>query len=308
MVDPATFLTELYVIIDDWDKTQPADPPRPGPPPNLSRSEVLTLAVFAQWATFASERGFYRWATRHLRPLFPTLPSRQQFLVAQRRSSRLLEELAVWLGTQPLTAELPFEILDATGIATRDCKRRGAGWLPQIAAVGQCTRLGWYEGTRLLVCSTPIGAITGYGLAPANTNDRRLADTFLAARHTPHPQLPSIGRSPTDRYLADKGFTGLAWETHWARSYGATVLCPPERTHKRQWSRGQRRRHAAHRQIIETVMDRLLNSFRLCRERPHDLQGLQSRVAAKVALHNACLWFNQCHGRPPLAFATLIDW
>ncbi len=26
MFDPATFLTELYVIIDDWDKTQPPAP------------------------------------------------------------------------------------------------------------------------------------------------------------------------------------------------------------------------------------------------------------------------------------------
>lgn len=308
MFDPATFLTELYVIVDDWDKTQPPEPARPGPTPNLSRSEVLTLAVFAQWATFASERAFWRWATRHLPALFPRLPSRQQFIVAQRRWSHTLDRLAVWLGQQTMGPEVPFEILDATGIATRDCKRRGGGWLPQIAALGQCTRLGWYVGTRLLVCSSPIGAITGYGLAPANTNDRRLAATFLAARHAPHPQLPSVGVATTDRYLADKGFTGLAWEAGWARDYRATVLCPPERTHKRRWSRGQRRRHASRRQIIETVMDRLLNTFRLSRERPHHLQGLQARLAAKVALHNVCLWLNQRNGRRPLAFATFIDW
>lgn len=308
MFDSATFLTELYVIVDDWDKTQPPEPSRPGPAPQLSRSEVLTLAVFAQWATFASERAFWRWATRHLPPLFPRLPSRQQFSIAQRRWSHLLDRLAVWLGQQAMGSEVPFEILDATGIATRDCKRRGSGWLPQIAALGQCTRLGWYVGTRLLVCSSPIGAITGYGLAPANTNDRRLADTFLAVRHAPHPQLPSVGVATTDRYLADKGFTGQSWEAHWARDYHATVLCPPERGHQRTWTPGQRRRLAGRRQIIETVMDKLLNGFRLSRERPHQLAGLQARVAAKIALHNVCLWLNQRAGRRPLAFAGLIDW
>lgn len=307
MLEPATFLTELYVIIDDWDKTQPPEPPRRGPAPHLSRSEVLTLAVVGQWRHFASERDFWRWAERRLRPYFPTLPSRVQFNGAVRRWAERVEQLSVWLGQQS-GGEMTYEILDATGIATRDCKRRGAGWLPQIATVGQCTRLGWYAGCRLLVCSSPIGAITGFGLAPANTNDRKLAETFLAVRHQPHPQLPSIGVATTDRYLADKGFTGLAWEAHWADAWGAEVLCPPTRAHRRQWNRDQRHRHAGHRQIIETVMDRLLNSFRLAQERPHQLAGLKARIAAKVALHNVCLWLNQRLGRRPLAFADLIDW
>jgi hypothetical protein len=64
MFDPATFLTELYVIIDDWDKTQPPDPTRRGPAPRLSRSEVLTIALVGQWGCFSSERDFYQWAAQ----------------------------------------------------------------------------------------------------------------------------------------------------------------------------------------------------------------------------------------------------
>ncbi len=62
------------------------------------------------------------------------------------------------------------------------------------------------------------------------------------------------------------------------------------------------------RQIIETVNDKLLNTFRLARERPHDLTGFQARLAAKVALHNFCLWLNLHLGRAPLAFAELLEW
>ena len=72
MFDPATFLTELYVIIDDWDKTQPPEAPRRGPLPRLSRSEVLTIALVGHWGCFSSERDFYQWAERHLPPLAPT--------------------------------------------------------------------------------------------------------------------------------------------------------------------------------------------------------------------------------------------
>lgn len=308
MLDPAAFLTELYVLVDDWDKAQPPPPRSPGPPPALARSEVLTLAVFSQWAGFASERGFWRYAERHLRPLFPTLPSRVRFNCAVRRWQSWLCRFAVALGTALRAATSGYEILDATGVATRDRQRRGRGWLPGEAALGQCTRLGWYVGVRLLVCATPSGAVTGFGIAPANTNDRQLAETFLAVRRQPHPALPSVGHSQDRCYLADGGFTGTDWEAHWRTAYQAEVICPPQQNHARRWSWMRRRWLASHRQVIETVMSRLLTSFRLAQERPHTLCGLQARLAAKIGLHNACLWLNRHHGRPLLAVADVIDW
>lgn len=53
--------------------------------------------------------------------------------------------------------------------------------------------------------------------------------------------------------------------------------------------------------------EKLLNTFRLARERAHDLAGFQARLAAKVALHNFCLWFNLRLVRPPLAKASLLN-
>jgi hypothetical protein len=43
---------------------------------------------------------------------------------------------------------------------------------------------------------------------------------------------------------------------------------------------------ASIRQILESACQKLVNSFGLHRERPHELQGLQARLAARVALHN----------------------
>jgi hypothetical protein len=308
VLSPDAFLTELYVLIDDWDKDQPPPAPRPGPAAHLSRSEVLTLALFSQWAGFASERAFWRYAELRLRPLFPRLPSRVQFNRAVRRWHDRVCQLGIWLGQQLGTAQPSYEILDATGIPTRDRKRRGRGWLAGDATLGQCTRLGWYMGVRLLLCVTPNGAVTGFGLAHANTDDRPLAETFLALRAKPNPQVPGIGQDRHGCYLADGGFTGKEWEVHWRAAYRAEVVCPPQTNHARSWLPHQRRWLAKRRQIIETVTDRLLNSFRLARERPHHLRGLQARLAAKVALHNACIWFNTGRCRPPLAFADLIDW
>jgi hypothetical protein len=74
-----TFLTVLYVTVDDFRQSHSPEKSRPGPETSLSPSEVVTLALFAQWARFASERDFYRFATSRLRDAFPTLPDRSQF-------------------------------------------------------------------------------------------------------------------------------------------------------------------------------------------------------------------------------------
>ena len=56
MLDPDTFLTTLYVMIDDYCKAYLPSSPTPDPHAALSRSEVLTLAIFGQWQGFESER------------------------------------------------------------------------------------------------------------------------------------------------------------------------------------------------------------------------------------------------------------
>ena len=79
MVDVDTFLTTLYVMVDDFCRLALSPAPHPGPQAALSRSEVVTLALFGQWQGCGSERGFYRYAQRHLRAAFPALPAREQY-------------------------------------------------------------------------------------------------------------------------------------------------------------------------------------------------------------------------------------
>ena len=72
-LDLETFLTTLYVMVDDLyqQAVRPKLPAAGGPPPKLSDSEVLCLGLAAQWRAgvpWRSERGFVRYARRHLRP------------------------------------------------------------------------------------------------------------------------------------------------------------------------------------------------------------------------------------------------
>jgi hypothetical protein len=274
----------------------------------LTRSEVVTLALFGQWNHFPSERAFYRYADHHLRNAFPRLPDRSQL---NRLIRRHLDALSAFFleSVQQLRAQhCLFEALDSSAVPTRDAKRRGSGWLPGIADIGWSNRIGWYEGCHLLLAVNPQGMITGFGLASASSHDVRMAETFFTLRQIPHPQLPSVGKAGCSVYVTDKGFGGSKNQQRWREAYHVEVIAPPQRNSKTPWSKPWRRWLASIRQIVETINEKLHQTFRLQRERPHDWTGLHARLTAKVALHNFCIGLNQQLSRPNLAFADLIDW
>ena len=112
-------------------------------------------------------------------------------------------------------------------------------------------------------------------------------------------------------YLADKGFQGRHTHARWRRQYGAQVIAAPQANQvpaKHPWPQGLRRALASMRQIAETAVEKLGHAFALLEERPHTLAGFGARLAARVALHNLCLWINRRLGRPSLAFAELVLW
>jgi len=90
VVDVDTFLTTLYVMVDDFCKTSLPLETHPGPHAALTRSEVVTLAIFGQWQGVGSARGFYRSAHQHLRAAFPALPVREQCNRQVRQQSEAL--------------------------------------------------------------------------------------------------------------------------------------------------------------------------------------------------------------------------
>jgi hypothetical protein len=224
MLDVDTFLTALYVIADDfcqsrWPKK------RPGTDASLSESEVIILAVFARWSRFNSDRDFYRYAETNLLDAFPTLPTRPQFNRLVRSCTGLIEEIFLHLATLLGARECPYAALDSSAMPTRDCKRRGAGWLAGYADIGWSNSIGWYEGFSLLTAVDPTGVVTGFCFGSASTADQRLAEIFFAVRAAPHGRLISAGAlcardltSPTRGSRAKKTTGGGSKTTELASS------------------------------------------------------------------------------------------
>jgi hypothetical protein len=297
MMDLDSFLVSLYVLVDDWWKADhPSRAPRkPGRPALLSESEVLTLAILAQWPRFRSERDFWRFASSHLRPYFPMLCSQSQLNRRIRALEPELRELQLAFARELACPSAVYRVMDTTlvpAIVRVRASRKGL-FCGQATFGRSASKTEWIYGFKVALVVDPDGVITAFGLAPAASDERPIGEALLAS----------------DRYgayLADKGFTGVEWERLWMEQYGALVAATPKNDSRRAWSKVDRRWASAKRQIIEGVIGQLKDFFSLERHRAKTLGGLLTRLAAKVAAYTCAQRINDSLGRPLRHLADLL--
>ena len=295
-VDLEHLLVSLYVLADDWwHETHPPAPRKAGRPPSLSASEVLTLAVLAQWPRWRSERDFWRFADAHLRAYFPNLLSHGQLNRRIRALDPELRALQRDLARMLTDGSEVHHVLDTTLIpAIVRVRASRKGLFAGQATFGRCvSKTEWVYGFKVALSVTPAGVIAAFGLASANSDERPIGE-FL---------LTSDGH---DAFLADKGFSSVAWEKHWLEEYGALVAATPQKSTRRAWAEAACRWSAGKRQLIEGVIWQLKDYFGLERHRAKSLGGLLTRLAAKVAAYTVGQVLNERLGRPLRGFAELL--
>jgi hypothetical protein len=308
-MDMNTFVTTLYVHVDDFVRTDIASELRVDPSTqSLTESEIITLSLLAHAPRFRGESDFYRFADHWLRPFFPRLPARSQFNRLVRRHGHLIVLYMQHLAQQLQRPTDLYEILDASAIPIRNVNRRGRSWLAGQAAKGHSGRLGWFYGFQVLLSATPAGVVNGFGLAPGNVKDQNLATTFLAARAQQHPRMASVGKATGLPSVTDRGFSGKDNHRLWSALTGEQIITPPQSQHKIKWPVALHRWVASIRQIIETVFGRVHDVFGLHHERPHTLDGFYARFSATLALSNFCIWLNRLTGRPDLEYVNCFAW
>jgi hypothetical protein len=298
-MDLDSFLVSLYVLVDDWWRTShrcPA-PPRPGRPALLADSEVLTLAILAQWPRFRSERDFWRFASSHLRPYFPDLCSQSQLNRRIRALEPELRALQRALAGEISEPSAVYRVLDTTlvpAIVRVRASEASKGLFCGQATFGRsASKTEWIYGFKVALVVDPYGVVTVFGLAQASSDERPIGEALVASdRH--------------EAYLADKGFTGVKWERRWLREYGSVVAATPKNDSRRAWPKTDRRWASGKRQIIEGVICQLKDFFSLERHRAKTLGGLLRRLAAKVAAYTCAQRINVSLGRPLRHLADLL--
>jgi len=295
-VDLDSLLIALYVLVDDyWQARHQHGARRPGRPASLSDSEVLTLAILAQWSRWRSERDFYRFADAHLRAYFPNLLSHGQLNRRIRALEPELRTLQRGLASTLADGSEIYRVLDTTLIPAivrvRACRK---GLFARQATFGRSvSKTEWIYGFKVALSVSPKGVVTAFGLAPANC-DERLIGEFL---------ISSDGHSG---YLADKGFSSIEWEKRWFETHSALVAATPQKSARRAWPEEACRWAASKRQIIEGVIWQLKDLFGLECHRAKTVGGLLARLAAKVAAYTCGQVLNYQLGRPLRSIAALL--
>jgi hypothetical protein len=296
-MDLDSFLVSLYVLIDDWWKVAHSSdtPGAAGRPSLISNPEILTLAILAQWPRFRSERDFWRFARRHLREYFPTLPSQSQFNRRVRALEVEMRSLQLHLAGVLAEESAVYHILDTTLIPAvvrvRACRK---GLFCGQATFGRCvSKTEWIYGFKVGLAITPKGVISAFVLAEASADERPIGDFLI--RHDAHYA-----------YLADKGFSSVDWERHWLQEFGALVAATPKDNSRRAWPRAARVWASGKRQIIEGVINQLKDQFFLERHRAKTLKGLLVRLASKITAYTCGQYFNFQLGRPLRRLADLL--
>ena len=295
-MDLESFLVCLYVLVDDWwQEHHPPAARRAGRPAALSESEVLALAILPQWSRFRSERDFWRFAEAHLREYFPNLLSQGQLNRRIRALEPQLRALQRNLAETLLEPSTVYHMLDSTLIPAvvrvRACRK---GMFAGQASFGGCiSKTEWVYGFKVALSVTPEGVITAFGLAQASSSERPIGGFLIA----------SDGH---EGYLAGEGFSSVEWERYWLQSYGALVAATPQKSAKRAWPEKACRWAAGKRQLIEGVISQLKDQFGLKHRRAKTLDGLLTRLAAKVAAYTCGLCLNAQLGRPLRHLADLL--
>ena len=331
-MDTDTFVTALYVLVDDALNPNPTSRPnKRGRPAYLTTSELVTLMLLLQWNARGSESEALRYATRHWTRFFPGLGNVQQS--AFNQAARKHASLAMRVG-QAAVAQLAereggwsHETLDCTAVPLMS-RRRGERtrlFRKDEAAIGRGgSDKDWYYGVKLFIALSERGCVSGFTVAPANTADRWLAEGLFRWRRNPETGQPTeeelagvlgpshrrggkrvgptgplwpvegVGEQYGEAYLADLGFAGKKWEWHWKQDYGSVVLTPA--------SAGRPADLNSRRQKVETIFGMLIDRLGLRKLRARSSSGLRARIAAKLAAFNAAVLINYLYHCPPLEF------
>ena len=284
--DLNTLLTALYVRIDDYLAARV----RPGRPPRLTDSELLTLATAQVLLGVRSEARWLRLVPAALPGAFPYLPGQSGYNKRLRAALPLLKRLIrvlaadtdLWSDSVWLVDSTPVECARSRPTALRSD-------LAGVAGYGYCpSHTRWFWGLRLHLVCTPAGLPITWALAPPRHDDRQVLMCVLDA------DADLLTDRPGQLLLADKNYISSELDDYLQRR-GAALLRP---SYRNRPPRPGQHLLAPIRQLIESVYDTLKGQLDLELHGGRSLAGVTARVAQRLLALTAGIWHNRATGQP----------
>jgi hypothetical protein len=278
----------MYVVVDElWPAVAPLCR-RPGPSPECSDSELVTMVLVGESRGWDEETDLVReWRAR--RDLFPVVPERSRFnrrrralapaINALRRATLRLLDLAedrqCAIDSLPVPA-LRFHLVPSSPAVGH--------WTEHGAAFGKVTtKKQTIFGYKLQLLVTLNGVILDFLLAPANVNDLEAGAELLAK----HRDLLVLG---------DKAYLSAPVAADLLATTGITLLTVPRKNQRRQLPPALAALQTRWRQIVETVNGQLASLFHLEQNHAHSFDGLTARLYSKLTAHTLGVYLNRLLG------------
>lgn len=295
------FCTFVYVIVDDiWQQIAPLFE-RPGPAPEVSDSELITMALVGECRGWHQETVLISNWHEH-EELFPRIPSRSRFNRRRRNlmlaidliRKTLLQMMDLAQDDQCIIDSLPVPVVEFYLVpsSTGDWEAHGARF-GKVSSKNETI-----FGYKLHLLITLNGLIVDFELAPANAPDLAVGEEMLAN----HVNLDVIG---------DKAYISAEAAARLLRENEIRLLTLPRRNQKRQLPEVVERTINSVRQLIETVNGQLADQFNIEKTYAHSFWGLCARLYTKLTAHTLCIYINRLLGKPDflqiksLAFANI---
>lgn|SRR5512133_99238 len=291
MLDMATVLTAIFTYIDDFCKAGKASHRRSGPAPEVSDSEILTVACWCELVGIASEHEQVRYWKRYLSSFFPKQLDRSRY---HRRRSVLagaFNEVRIDILSDARLSLDDLRIIDSTPVPVMHFRRAGLTPLFPEASYGYCAaKRETYFGFKLHLLTDRVGIPVHFDLSPANIADVAMAEEILGYRED-------------YAVLGDKGYVGEDLRARLFERRGVELLCPKRANQREREPKDDRRLLNAWRQRIEVVNAMLKDRFHLGSTLAKSLKGLVTRISAKMTAFLLGIFVNRLFGREPLSIA-----
>lgn len=280
------FCLYVYVIVDDiWHQIAPLFS-RPGPKPECSDSELITMVLVGECRGWDVETDMLSYWHEH-RDLFPHIPTQSRFNRRRRNLMQafnlvrclVLRSLDVAQDPQCAIDSLPIPVVQFHLVpgASSEWKAHGANY--GHVASKKITIFGY----KLHLLVTLGGVILDFALAPANAHDLKVGEEILVN----HTDLDVIG---------DKAYISTEVAARLLRENRLNLLTIPRSNQKQQLPKPVRQLFNAVRQIIETVNGQLTEQFNIETNHAHTFWGFCTRLLSKLAAHTLSIYINRLLG------------
>jgi hypothetical protein len=275
-----SLLTALYVLADDLLPARSGA----GRRPQITDSELITLAVAQVMLGCHSERRFLGLARRRLGHLFPYIPEQPAY---SKRLRALAPRICMVITHG---AALPHcSVIDCGCWTPRRCRagpraRRPSALSspagPPTATAPAIAGSSGVWGLRLYLLCAPDGMPVSFCLAPANDPDREVAAALLERARS--EGLLAGG----ELIVSDKSFASAEFEQIVA-SLDATLIRPDRKDEARRFGKLGRIR-----QWIESIYNTTMSQLSPEDHGGHIPKGVWARVCQRVLALAAGVWHN----------------